>query len=157
MEEVVGRLLRKSGKTLAIAESCTSGILGTLITRIPGSSDYFRGGALCYSNDAKVKLCGVSPETLAKHGAVSAETAGELACGIRTALSGDIGISITGIAGPDGGSAEKPVGLVYIGLSDGVCTESRHRIVPGDRESIRERSAYFALSMLRGFLLKLKP
>jgi len=154
MEEIVGLLLRKSGKTLAIAESCTSGILGMLITRVPGSSDYFRGGVLCYGNDAKMKLCGVSPETLARHGAVSAETAEELACGIRSALSGDIGISITGIAGPDGGSAEKPVGLVYIGLSDGVCTENRRRIIPGDRESIRERSSHFALSMLRDFLLK---
>jgi nicotinamide-nucleotide amidase len=154
IEEVAGRMLKESGKTLTIAESCTSGILGMLITRVPGSSDYFRGGVLCYSNDAKIKLCGVSPETLAKHGAVSAETAEALAGGVRSALASDIGISITGIAGPGGGSDEKPVGLVWFGLSDGINTESRHRIMPGDRESIRERSAYFALSLLRSFLMK---
>jgi nicotinamide-nucleotide amidase len=153
MAEVAGRMLRQSGKTLAVAESCTSGMLGMLITRVPGSSDYFRGGALCYSNDAKMKLCGVPPETLANHGAVSAETAEALARGVRSALSGDLGISITGIAGPDGGSAEKPVGLVYFGLSDGINTEIRHRVMPGDRESVRERSAYFALSMIRDYLL----
>ena len=152
MEEVVGRLLQKSGRTLAIAESCTSGILGMLITRISGSSDYFRGGVLCYGNDAKMKLCGVLPKTLAEHGAVSAETAEALALGVRSAFSSDIGISITGIAGPGGGSAEKPVGLVYIGVSDGVRTENRRRVIPGDRESVRERSAYLALSTLRGFL-----
>ena len=155
MEEVAGRLLRESGKTLAVAESCTSGMLGTRITRIEGSSDYFRGGVMCYSNDAKIKLCGVAPETLAEYGAVSAETAEALARGARSALSSDIGISITGIAGPGGGSAEKPVGLVYFGLSDGTLTESRRRVMPGDRESVRERSAYFALSMLRDYLLKI--
>ena len=154
MEEVVGRLLRESGKTLAVAESCTSGILGMLITRVPGSSDYFRGGALCYSNDAKMILCGVTAETLEKYGAVSAEAAGALARGVRSALSSDLGISITGISGPGGGSAEKPVGLTYFGLSNGVHTETIHRIIPGDRESIRERAAHFALSMLRDFLLK---
>jgi len=154
MEEVVGRLLRESGKTLAVAESCTSGMLGARITRVSGSSDYFLGGALCYSNDAKVKLCGVPAETLAEYGAVSAETAEALAAGVRNALLGDIGISITGIAGPGGGSAEKPVGLVFFGLSDGIYIESRRRVIPGDRESVRERSAYFALSMLRDYLLK---
>jgi nicotinamide-nucleotide amidase len=154
MDEVVGRLLRESGKTLAVAESCTSGMLGMRVTSVAGSSDYFLGGALCYSNDAKMKLCGVQPETLAEHGAVSAETAEALARGVRSALSSDIGISITGIAGPGGGSADKPVGLVYFGISDGARTESRRRVIPGDRESIRERSAYFALSMLRDYLLK---
>jgi nicotinamide-nucleotide amidase len=150
-------MLRESGKTLAVAESCTSGILGTYITRVPGSSDYFRGGVLCYSNDAKMKLCGVPAETLAKHGAVSAETAEALAHGVRSALSSDMGISITGIAGPGGGSAEKPVGLVYFCLSDGINAEIRRRVMPGDRESVRERAAYFAISMLRDFLLKPQP
>jgi nicotinamide-nucleotide amidase len=154
MEEVLGQLLRQSGMTIAVAESCTSGMLGMQITRVPGSSDYFRGGVLCYSNEAKMELCGVSPELLQKHGAVSAEVAEALAQGVRKALHSSIGLSITGIAGPDGGSAEKPVGLVYIGLSDGVHTASRHRIMPGDRESIRERSTYLALSWLRRFLMK---
>ena len=157
MEEVVGRLLRESDLTLAVAESCTSGILGMLITRVSGSSDYFHGGVLCYSNGAKMKLCDVPSETLLTNGAVSAETAEALARGVRSALSSDIGVSITGIAGPSGGTVEKPVGLVYIGLSDGIRVESRRRIIPGDRESIRERSAYFALSALRSFLLKAQP
>jgi nicotinamide-nucleotide amidase len=154
MEEVIGRLLRQSGQTLAVAESCTSGMLGMNITRVPGSSDYFRGGVLCYSNDAKMELCGVPSELLEKHGAVSAEVAESLACGVRNALHSSIGLSITGIAGPGGGSAEKPVGLVYIGISDGIHTASRHRIMPGDRETIRERSTYLALSWLRRFLMK---
>ena len=154
MEEVVGGLLRESGKTLAVAESCTSGMLGMRITNVAGSSDYFRGGVLCYSNDAKMKLCGVPPETIAMYGAVSAETAEALARGVRSALSSDIGVSITGIAGPGGGSAEKPVGLVYIGISDGDRAKIHHRVMPGNRESVRERSAYLALSMLRRFLLK---
>jgi nicotinamide-nucleotide amidase len=153
MEEVVGQQLRESGQTLAVAESCTSGMLGMHITKVPGSSDYFRGGILCYSNDAKIELCRVPAELLQKHGAVSAEVAEALAYGVRQALHSSIGLSITGIAGPGGGSPEKPVGLVYIGVSDGQRTESRHRIMPGDRDSIRERSTYLALSWLRRFLV----
>jgi nicotinamide-nucleotide amidase len=152
MEEVVGRQLRESGQSLAVAESCTAGMLGMHITRVPGSSSYFMGGILCYGNQSKVELCGVSPELLQKHGAVSAEVAEALALGVRHSLHSSIGLSITGIAGPGGGSPEKPVGLVYIGVTDGKRTESRHRIMPGDRESIRERSTYLALSWLRRFL-----
>jgi nicotinamide-nucleotide amidase len=153
MEEVIGRLLRESQHTLAVAESCTAGMLGMHITRVPGSSDYFKGGILCYSNEAKIELCGVQAELLQNHGAVSAEAAEALACGVRKALHSSIGLSITGIAGPGGGSPDKPVGLVYVGVSDGKRTESRHRIMPGDRESIRERSTYLALSWLRRFLI----
>jgi len=153
MEEVVGRLLQESGNTLAVAESCTAGMLGMRITRVPGSSNYFRGGILCYSNEAKIELCGVGPELLQRHGAVSAEVAEALAAGVRNVLHSTIGVSITGIAGPGGGSPEKPVGLVYIGISDGKQTLSRNRIMPGDRESIRERSTYLALSWLRRLLL----
>jgi nicotinamide-nucleotide amidase len=152
MEEVIGRQLRESGQTLAVAESCTAGMLGMHITRVPGSSGYFKGGILCYSNEAKVALCGVPDELLERHGAVSAEAAEALAQGVRRSFNSSIGLSITGIAGPEGGSAEKPVGLVYIGICDGVQTKSRHRIMPGDRESIRERSTYLALSWLRRFL-----
>jgi nicotinamide-nucleotide amidase len=154
MEDVVGRLLREAGRTIAVAESCTAGMLGMHITRVPGSSRYFVGGVLCYSNDAKVRLCGVSPELLQKYGAVSAEAAEALAQGVRDTLHSSIGLSITGIAGPEGGTPEKPVGLVYIGLCDGKQTLSRHRIMPGDRESIRERSTYLALSWLRRFLMR---
>jgi len=154
MEEVVGRQLKEAGLTLAVAESCTAGMLGMHITRVPGSSAYFLGGVICYSNEAKMEHCGVSAELLQKHGAVSAEVAEAMARGIRAALHSSIGLSITGIAGPGGGSPEKPVGLVYIAISDGDHTESRHRIMPGDRESIRERSTYLALSWLRRFLLR---
>jgi nicotinamide-nucleotide amidase len=154
MEEVVGRQLRESGRTLAVAESCTAGMLGMQITRVPGSSDYFLGGILCYSNDAKTELCGVPADLLQKYGAVSAEVAEALAQGVRSSLHSSIGLSITGIAGPGGGSFEKPVGLVYIGVSDGKHIESRHRVMPGDRESIRERSTYLALSWLRRFLYR---
>jgi nicotinamide-nucleotide amidase len=152
MEEVVGRQLRESGCTLAVAESCTAGMLGMHITRVPGSSCYFLGGILCYSNEAKTGLCGVPGELLEKHGAVSAEVAEAMARGVRDVFHSSIGLSITGIAGPGGGTPEKPVGLVYTAISDGKCTESRHRIMPGDRESIRERSTYLALSWLRKFL-----
>lgn len=153
MEEVAGRLLQQSGKTIAVAESCTAGMLGMHITRVPGSSGYFKGGVLCYSNEAKVELCGVNSELLQLHGAVSAEVAEALAIGVRRIFRSSIGLSITGIAGPGGGSPEKPVGLVYIGISDGTTTLSRSRIMPGDRESIRERSTYLALSWLRRLLI----
>ena len=154
MEEVVGKQLIASRQTLAIAESCTSGMLGMHITRVPGSSEYFRGGVLCYSNEAKMELCGVPADLIRTQGAVSADVAEALAQGVRHALHSSIGLSITGVAGPGGGSKEKPVGLVYIGISDGTRIESRHRIMPGDRESIRERSTYLALSWLRRFLME---
>ena len=147
-------MLRESGNTLAVAESCTAGMLGMYMTRVPGSSDYFMGGIQCYSDTAKTELCGVEAELILKYGAVSAEVAEALALGARKALHASIGLSITGIAGPGGGSEEKPVGLVYIGLTDGTHTENRHRIMPGDRESVRERSTYLALSWLRRFLMR---
>jgi nicotinamide-nucleotide amidase len=154
MEEVVGRQLRESGQTLAVAESCTAGMLGMHITRVPGSSDYFKGGILCYSNETKMELCGVPADMMQEFGAVSAEVAEALALGVRNSLHSSIGLAITGIAGPGGGSPEKPVGLVFIGVSDGKRTQSRHRIMPGDRDSIRERSTYLALSWLRRFLMQ---
>jgi len=129
-------------------------MLGMNITRVPGSSSYFKGGVLCYSNEAKMELCGVPQDLLRKHGAVSAEAAEALARGVRGALHSDIGVSITGIAGPDGGSPEKPVGLAYIGIADENQSISRHRIMPGDRESVRERSTYLALAWLRRFLMR---
>jgi nicotinamide-nucleotide amidase len=153
MEEVVGRQLKESGRTLAVAESCTAGMLGMHITRVPGSSEYFMGGILCYSNQSKIDLCGVPAELLKKHGAVSAEAAESLARGARAALHSSIGLSITGIAGPGGATPDKPVGLVYIGISIGEKTESRSRVMPGDRETIRERSTYLALSWLRRKLI----
>jgi nicotinamide-nucleotide amidase len=153
LELVVGRLLRESGTSLATAESCTGGMIGMLITRIPGSSDYFVGGLTCYSNAAKVSLCDVPEDLIRAHGAVSAPVAEALARGARLKFKAGIGLSVTGIAGPDGGSPEKPVGLVYVGLSGSERTVHFRRIIPGDRDAIRERAAFYSLACLRGFLL----
>ena len=153
LEEVVGRQLRDSGNSLAVAESCTSGAVAMRITRVPGSSDYFLGGVLCYSNEAKQSLCAVPACLLEKHGAVSAEVAEAVAQGVRRALNSHIGLSITGIAGPGGGSAEKPVGLVYFGLAGSRGSGHERRVIPGDRESVRERAATYALAYLRRYLL----
>jgi nicotinamide-nucleotide amidase len=128
-------------------------MIAARITRVPGSSRYFLGGVLCYSNELKQSLCGVRPETLAGHGAVSPETAVALADGIRRRTGAAVGLSVTGIAGPDGGSPEKPVGLVYAGLADERRIVQHRRVVPGDRDSMRERTASWALALLRQFLL----
>ena len=153
LEEIIGRLLVESGSSLAVAESCTAGMVGAQITRVPGSSGYFLGGVQCYSNAAKIKFCGVPEELLRKHGAVSAEVAEALANGVRTAFQSAIGLSVTGIAGPEGGTPEKPVGMIYVGISDSQRSLNFHRILPGSREAIRERACFFALSCLRKALL----
>ncbi len=153
LEHAVGRLLRESGLSLAAAESCTAGMLGASLTRVPGSSDYFRGGVICYSNDLKVRLCRVPPAILERHGAVSAETAEALARGVREVAGSDIGVSITGIAGPGGGSELKPVGLIFIGFADPVrCTHTR-RSFSSDRETVRELAVAAALGGLRKFVM----
>jgi len=154
MEEVVGRMLTKSGSTLAVAESCTGGLIGSRLTDVPGSSRYFIEGAVTYSNAAKVRMLGVSEQTLNDHGAVSAETAGEMASGMREAAGTDYGISVTGIAGPDGGTDEKPVGTVFVGFADKNGTKTRKLTLPGDRYLIRWRSSQAALDYLRRQLLK---
>jgi nicotinamide-nucleotide amidase len=153
LEEVVGKMLRQSGRSIAVAESCTAGLIGSAITRVPGSSDYFQGGILCYSNDLKSELCGVPRELLERHGAVSAEVAEALARGVRTAAHSSIGLAVTGIAGPSGGSEQKPVGLVYFGLADEHHCIHVRRIFPGDRATVRELAATFALGCLRRFLM----
>jgi nicotinamide-nucleotide amidase len=117
LEAVVGSLLKQTQKTLSIAESCTGGFLGHRITNVPGSSAYFRLGVVAYSNESKAQLLGVTDDLILEHGAVSHEVAEAMAIGIRKRSGSDIGLSITGIAGPEGGSAEKPVGLVYVGIS----------------------------------------
>ncbi|MFN6218156.1 MAG: competence/damage-inducible protein A, partial [Aphanizomenon sp.] len=117
LASVVGNLLRSSGETLSIAESCTGGGLGQMLTEIPGSSDYFWGGVIAYDNSVKIGLLGVNPEDLEKFGAVSATVAEQMAAGVKNRLSTTWGLSITGIAGPTGGTETKPVGLVYIGLA----------------------------------------
>ncbi len=153
MEEVVALKLTVGGYTLAVAESCTGGLVAQRLTEIPGSSKYFVEGVVAYSNDAKIRTLSVDPELLKKYGAVSAEVAEAMAEGIRKRAGSDFGLSITGIAGPDGGSEEKPVGLVYIALSDEAHTEHRRLMIPGDRHLIRWRSSQFVLDLLRRRLI----
>lgn len=152
VEVVVGRLLRQKGLSLAVAESCTGGLVGHRITNVPGSSDYYRGSITAYANDVKEKLLHVPGETLAQHGAVSDPTAREMAKGVRETLEADLGVSVTGIAGPTGGTAEKPVGLVFIGLAapDGDWVE--RYIFEGDRWENKVSSAEAALDLVRRYL-----
>jgi len=152
LEVVVGGLLRSRGLTLALAESCTGGLLGDRITDVSGSSDYFQGAIVAYAFDVKQELLGVREGTLVRHGAVSEETAREMARGARRVIQADLGVSITGIAGPTGGTPEKPVGLVYIGLAapDGEWVE-RH-VWEGDRRQNKAQSAQAALDLLRRYL-----
>ncbi len=155
LEEVVGRLLRARGLTLAVAESCTGGLLGGRLTNIPGSSDYFLGGIISYSNAVKEAVLGVPAATLAAHGAVSAETAGAMAEGARRVTGADIGVSVTGVAGPGGGTAEKPVGLAYLGLAVADRPTQAVRLTFwGDRPTIRARCVQEALVRLRTLLLE---
>jgi competence/damage-inducible protein CinA-like protein len=149
MEEVVGRALRERRSTLAVAESCTGGLVGHRVTAVPGSSAYFKGGVLAYANTAKMALLGVRRETLVDHGAVSPECAGEMAAGARAALGADFAVSTTGIAGPDGGTPEKPVGFVCFGLAtpDGVHTASHH--LWGTRDWVKLLASQVALDMVR--------
>lgn len=154
MEEIVGAMLRESGRTLAVAESCTGGLIGMRLTEVAGSSVYFMEGAVTYANEAKVRVLGVSEETLTAHGAVSGETAEEMARGMRERAGTDYAISVTGIAGPDGGSGEKPVGTVFVGYADAKKTRSMKFLFPGDRELVRWRASQAALDYLRRRLIK---
>jgi len=151
---LVGELLSKRGKRLAAAESCTGGLIGHLITNVAGSSAYYLGGVTAYANETKIRLLGVSPVTLEKYGAVSSETVIEMARGVRNTLGADIGISVSGIAGPGGGTADKPVGTVWIGLSSPQQEYSRHYLWSGDRLAVKEQSAQAALSLLVEYLQK---
>jgi competence/damage-inducible protein CinA-like protein len=149
MEEIVGMYLVMKHKTLAVAESCTGGLLSERLTRIPGSSNFFLGGTVCYSNDLKIKLCGVPQALLEQNGAVSKPVAQALAEGIRRRAGADIGLGITGIAGPTGGSPEKPVGLVFLSLADEHGTQIREFRFPGTRDRIRHWASQAALEMVR--------
>ena len=154
MEEIIGKLLRESKKTLAIAESCTGGLIGERLTDVSGSSAYFIEGVIAYSNEAKIRTLNVSSELIETRGAVSAEVAEAMAAGMRERAKTDYAISVTGIAGPDGGSEEKPVGLVFIGYSDEAQTKSLKIILPGDRYLIRWRASSAALDYLRRQIIK---
>ncbi len=149
LESVVLDLLRAKGQTLATAESCTGGWIGQKLTSVPGSSDAYLGGVVSYSNEAKSRLIGVKQETLQSFGAVSAECAEEMATGVRAALGSTFGVSVTGIAGPGGGTPDKPVGLVYIGVSGPSGSRAHRYSFPGTRESVRLRSTQTALALVR--------
>ncbi len=133
---------------MAVAESCTGGLIGNLITNIAGSSTYYVGSVTAYAYEAKVRLLGVKWETLEKYGAVSEETVIEMARGVRTALAADIGISVSGIAGPGGGTPDKPVGLTWIGLSDPTTNKAWRNIWKGDRVAIKTQAAQAAMQLL---------
>lgn len=154
LEEVVGKMLRERGLTLAVAESCTGGLLGYRITKVSGSSDYFLGGIISYSNEVKRDALGVNEEDLRKYGAVSEQVARQMAEGARRVIKADLGVGITGIAGPTGGTPDKPVGLVYIALATPEETICQKNIFPGDREMVRWRSSQTALDMVRRWLIK---
>lgn len=141
-------LLSASGLVCATAESCTGGLVAAAITDVPGSSAVFAGGVVSYANEVKRDVLGVKEETLADHGAVSPETAAEMAAGVRSLMKCDIAVSLTGIAGPGGGSDEKPVGLVWFGLADKTGVRTEKAIFPGDREEVRRRAVVHALGML---------
>jgi nicotinamide-nucleotide amidase len=146
----VGRLLAERGKTLAVAESCTGGMIAKLLTDVPGSSRYFLGGVVSYADAAKSELLAVSGETLRRHGAVSAETVGEMARGARARFGADIAVAVTGIAGPDGGTPEKPVGTVYFAVARGDGPEiGKKREFLGDRSAVRVAASQFALELIR--------
>ncbi|MEB3188830.1 MAG: competence/damage-inducible protein A [Snowella sp.] len=157
LSSVVGEKLRQKGQTVSVAESCTSGGLGAMFTEVAGSSDYFWGGVIAYDNRVKVSFLGVNPQDLAQYGAVSSPVSEQMALGVKTRLGTDWGISITGIAGPGGGSEQKPVGLVYIGIAtpDGTVISQEHRFgaIRG-REAVRYLGACTALDQLRRQLMQ---
>jgi competence/damage-inducible protein CinA-like protein len=153
LEQIVGYFLGMRGATLAVAESCTGGLLAERITSVPGSSRYFVGGAVVYDNSLKTALADVPSHLIEKHGAVSAEVATALAEGIRKRCKATFGVGITGVAGPGGGTELKPVGLVYVALSDEKKTEVVERKYPGDRDRIRHWATQQALDMVRHRLM----
>jgi len=152
LAEEIGRLLMSKGLTVAVAESCTGGKLGDMLTDVPGSSDYFLGGVISYSNDAKSNLLGVDAKMLKAKGAVSEEVAVQMAAGARRQLRADVGVGITGIAGPTGGTPTKPVGLVYVAISSSKSSKCSRCVFKGSRSEIKTQSANRAFEMLREFV-----
>jgi nicotinamide-nucleotide amidase len=149
LEELVLDLCRTRGLKVAAAESCTAGLVAARLASISGASDVLLGGVVAYANEIKQRLLGVSAETLATHGAVSAECAAEMAAGVRRTTGADLGVSVTGVAGPGGGTPDKPVGLVYIHVSSPERERGRRIVFPGDRNSIRDFAATTAIHLLR--------
>jgi len=154
LEVVVGRMLRDNHATVSVAESCTGGMLGERFTSVPGSSEYFCGGLITYTNAMKIELLGVPPELLEQHGAVSKEVAEAMAAGARRRTNSTYALAITGVAGPDGGGESAPVGTMYVGIADAAGTHSFHRQFLGDRQRIRVFTCQMALDVLRRRILK---
>jgi nicotinamide-nucleotide amidase len=154
LEEVIGGLLMDKQQTLALAESCTGGYISHRVTRIAGSSAYYYGGAVTYSNEAKIRFLGVRPETLEEHGAVSRQTALEMSAGIKQRTGADVGLSVTGVAGPAGGSAAKPVGTVWVSIAQTGRHEAKLFKFTGDREHIILGTSQVALNWLRTSLFQ---
>jgi len=152
--ETVAKLLIEKQKTIAVAESCTGGMLGAALTDIPGSSSYFLGGVIAYSNESKISIVGVNPQTINKYGAVSRETALELAQGVKSKFKSNIGIAITGVAGPGGGTPEKPVGTICFGLATESRAESWKYFLGSQRDVNRERAVGTALRIIYEAILK---
>lgn len=153
LEEVVANLLNRNNATIAVAESCTGGLLAERLTSIPGSSSYFLGGVVCYSNSLKSAWVDVPAELIESKGAVSSEVTTWLAEGIRRRSGATLGLAVTGVAGPGGGTAEKPVGTVHIALANGAATRGRELRFPGERDRIRFQASQMALDMVRRFFL----
>ena len=149
LPRVVAGLLKQRSKTVAIAESCTGGEISARLTDVPGISRFLVESAVTYSNDAKVRRLGVPTDLIERHGAVSAQVAEAMAGGMRTTSGADIALAVTGIAGPDGGTPAKPVGLVYMALAGANGVHSEELRLAGDRIQIRDRAAKYALNMLR--------
>ena len=152
LEEILREYMHARGLTLAAAESCTGGLVSDRITNVSGSSEYFPGGIVAYSYEAKVNLLDVSWDTLNAHGAVSEETVLEMACGVRKLFNADIGISVSGIAGPTGGLPEKPVGTTWLGLAANTGEWARHFIWDGDRAQNKHQSSEAALQFVVDYL-----
>jgi nicotinamide-nucleotide amidase len=156
LEQEVGALLRQKGLTLGVVESASGGLISHRITNVPGSSDYYKGSVTAYSNEVKIKVVGVREDTINRYGAVSPQVAEEMAQGGRKILAADICLADTGIAGPSGATAGKPVGLFYIGLSHKGGTYSRKHNFHGDREQNKQSAAEAALGWLKEYLITLK-
>lgn len=152
LEVIAGNLARQLNVRLGAAESCSGGLLSHLITNVPGSSDYFLGSVVSYANHVKIHLLGVKPDTLARFGAVSQETVLEMAHGVRQVLSVDVGISVSGIAGPGGGTPDKPVGTTWIGLSVAEFDRAWSFQFGGDRLEVKQQAAEVALMLLVDYL-----
>lgn len=156
LAEEIGTLLRERGMTMAAAESCTGGRVGDMITSVPGSSDYFLGGVISYSNGAKVSLLGVGADAIRDEGAVSETVARQMAEGARKVFGADVGVSTTGIAGPGGGSASKPVGLVFVAASAPGLTMCVRHVFAGTRDEVKRKSSECALALVRDMLAQVR-